>query len=305
MGTRAVEVGAGIGWLKRALDLGRSNPRAIFGGAALLLATMFAGAIGLSLVLVLVAAALDADPTASLAVSLIVGLGIVALMAAMMVGYLRLIHAVEQGRPASAADVLGGFTDMAASGRAIGFMLLLTIAQYVLIIGLVSVFASDFGSWYVDSLKASMSGQPPQPMTALPQGFGTAFVLMMAVGVFSYAVQAVGLGQIANAGVGIRGAFADGVAGAARNLLPFLVFLLLMVLACIVLVMGVALLMTIVGLLAKVVGMWLLVLVGIPLYLAFLLAMMVVMFGIMYFVWRDICGDGSDADASHGDVIEV
>ena len=73
----------------------------------------------------------------------------------------------------------------------------------------------------------------------------------------------------------------------------------------IVLVMGVALLMTIVGLLAKVVGMWLLVLVGIPLYLAFLLAMMVVMFGIMYFVWRDICGDGSDADASHGDVIEV
>src|SRR3990167_7800636 len=111
MTTRAVGPGAGIEWLKQAFNLGRSNPQAIFGGAALLLATVAAGAIGLSLGLVLLSTALDADPTTSLAVSLLVGLGIAMLMAAMMVGYLRLIHAVEQGRPAGAGDVFAAFTD--------------------------------------------------------------------------------------------------------------------------------------------------------------------------------------------------
>ncbi|RZA20354.1 MAG: hypothetical protein EOP93_06140 [Lysobacteraceae bacterium] len=305
MTTRAVEVGAGIGWLRRALDMGRSNPRAIFGGAALLLVTLFAGAIGLSLLLVLAASALNADPTTSLVVSLIVGLGVVVLMAAMMVGYLRLIHAVEQGRPASAVDVFAGFTDMAASGRAIGFMLLLTIAQYVLIIGLVSVFAHEFGTWYIENLKTSMSGQPTVPMTSLPEGFLTAFVLMAVVGLLSYAVQAIGLGQIANGGSGIAGAFADGVAGAAKNIIPLLVFLLLLLVAGIVLTLVVVLLGAIVGVLAKILGMWLLALIGIPLYLAFLLAMMVVMFGVMYFVWRDICGDVPAADVPRDDIIEV
>lgn len=305
MTTRAVELGAGIGWLRRAFDLGRANPRAIFGGAALLLVTMFVGAVGLSLLLVLVASALNADPTTSMVVSLVVGLGIVVLMAAMMMGYLRLIHAVEEGRPAVAADVLAGFTDMAASGRAIGFMLLLTIAQYVLVIVLVSVFAHDFGAWYIDNLKTSVSGQPPTPMTSLPQGFGTAFVMMAAVGLLSYAVQAIGLGQIANGRAGIRGAFTDGLAGALKNMLPFLVFLLVLLAACIVLVLVFLLVAAIAGVLAKIIGMWLLVLVGIPLYFAFLLAMMVVMFGVMYFVWRDICGEPADAGSLGNDLIEA
>ncbi|HSD15855.1 MAG TPA: hypothetical protein VLC71_01170 [Thermomonas sp.] len=305
MTTRGVELGAGIGWLRRAFDLGRANPQAIFGGAALLLLTLFIGAVGLSLLLVLAASALDADPTTSMLVSLIVGLGIVALMAAMMVGYLRLIHAVEEGRPAGAADVLAGLADMASSGRAIGFMLLLTIAQYVLIIVLVSVFAHDFGTWYIDNLRTSMSGQQPAPMTSLPEGFWTAFVLMSLVGLVSYAVQAIGLGQIANGRAGIRGAFSDGVAGALKNLLPFAVFLLVLLVAGIVLVLVFVLVAAIAALLAKVVGMWLLVLVGIPLYFACVLAAMVVMFGVMYFVWRDICGDPPGAGDVRNDLIEA
>lgn len=305
MTTRAVGIGAGIDWLKQAVDLGRSNPKAIFGGAALLLVMLFVGAIAMSVLMVLVSLVLKADPTASMAVSFLVAFGIVALMAAMMVGFLRLIHAVEQGRPASATDVFSGISDMTASGRAIGFMLLLTIAQYALIIVLISVFAHDFGSWYLDSLKGSMSGQPPAPMTALPQGFGTAFVLMALVGLFFYAVQALGLGQIANAGKGIGGAIADGVGGAAKNLLPLLVFLLVMLAAGIVLMLVVFLLAAVVGVLAKLVGVWLVVVIGIPLYLIFLITMMVVMFGVMYFVWRDICGDMPVASVPHDDRIEL
>lgn len=302
MTTRAVGAMASIDWLKQAVNLGRSNPRAIFGGAALLLLTMLAGAIAMSLLMVLGATALQADPTGSVAVSLVVGFAIVAMMAAMMVGYLRLVHAVEAGRPARATDVFAGFADIAASGRAIGFMLLLTIAQYVLIIGLVSIFAHDFGAWYIDNLKTSMSGQPAPPMETFPEGFWVAFVLMMAVGVVSYAVQAIGLGQIANGRGGIAAAFADGVSGAAKNLLPLLVLFLAMVLAAIALAIALGVLVMLVGLLGKLVGNWLLLLVGIPLYLIFLVSMTVVMFGLMYYVWRDICGsDRPVAPANAGE----
>ena len=175
----------------------------------------------------------------------------------------------------------------------------------MLIIALVSVFAHDFGVWYIDNLKTSMSGQPPVPMTSLPKGFGTAFVLMAVVGLFSYAVQAIGLGQIANGGAGIRGAFSDGVSGAVKNMLPFGLFLLLLLVASIVLVLVFVLIGAIVAALAKIIGMWLFVLIGIPLYFAFVVAMMVVMFGVMYFVWRDICGDPADADEVRNDLIEA
>ena len=43
------------------------------------------------------------------------------------------------------------------------------------------------------------------------------------------------------------------------------------------------------GLLAKLVGAWLMVLV-IPLYLALMLSMYPLMFGVMYYFWRDVCG---------------
>ena len=44
--------------------------------------------------------------------------------------------------------------------------------------------------------------------------------------------------------------------------------------------------------LAKIAGVWLAVVLGVPLYIAALLAMYVVMFGVMYSLWRDVIGDG-------------
>ncbi len=52
-------------------------------------------------------------------------------------------------------------------------------------------------------------------------------------------------------------------------------------------------------------GTWLLVLVGIPLYIALVVTMMVVMFGVMYFLWRDICGGGQPVAAPVDDRIEL
>ncbi|QIL19509.1 hypothetical protein [Thermomonas sp. HDW16] len=302
MTTRAVGAGAGIGWLKQAVNLGRNNPKAIFGGAALLLAVILALGIGFGLAAVLLGGAMKNGSVAMVALFVFSGVAMV-VMAALIVGYLRLLDAVENGQPASAADVFAGFSDMAVSGRAIGFILLLAIAQNLLLALLISALAPGFGDWYLQNLQDSMAGVEAVP--TIPTGFGAAMVIMWTIGLFGYAVQSIGLGQVALRNRGIGGALGDGVKGAAKNLLPLLVFLLVVVAAVVVLMLVVFLGAMLLGVVAKLLGGWVVALVGIPLYIAFILAMLVVMFGVMYFMWRDVCGDGTALAASSDDRIEL
>ena len=291
MTIRALEPSAGMRWLKEAVNLGRNNPKAIFGGAALLLCSLLVFAIGMSLLLGAVAAVLKPGTTAAALLGFSILLPLMLLMAGLMVGYLRLLDAVENGRAARAMDVFAGFRDLATSGRAIGFVLLLTIVQNVLLIALIALVANDFGSWYLQNLKGSMAGVPAPPMAALPDGFGLAFGLIMVVNLFFYAMQAIGLGQIALRRRDVFGAFADGMSGTVKNLLPLLVFALLLFGIGLLFVLMIVLVAALVGLLAKVVGVWIMVVIGVPLYLLFVLAMVVVMFGVMYFLWRDVSGE--------------
>ena len=129
-------------------------------------------------------------------------------------------------------------------------------------------------------------------MTSLPDGFGIAFIVVLVISLFGYAVQAIGLGQIALRRSSVGSALADGVSGAAKNLLPLLVLALVVVVACIVLALAIGLLAMLIGVLAKIAGVWLAVVLGVPLYIAAVVAMYVVMFGVMYSLWRDVSGDG-------------
>lgn len=288
-------------WLKRAFDLGRINPKAIFGGAALLLAVLLLVTLGGSVLMAMVAVMKPAGAIAVLASMLFTG-ALMALMAVLFVGYLRLLDAVEQGRDANVMTVFSGVGDRATTLRAIGFMLVLMLVQNLLLFGLVALLAPEFGSWY---LKVAVAGAGQTPPTALPSGFGTALALLSVIGMFSFAVQAIGLGQIALRGRSVGAALTDGLLGAARNLLPLLVLFVLMFLATVVLFIVAGVLILVVGLLAKLVGAWLLVLIGIPLYVAFMVGLMVVMFGVMYYLWRDVCDDGLPPLPSDGDAFEA
>lgn len=294
---------AGIDWLRQAVNLGRSNPKAIFGGALLLLVAMIALVLLMALLVGGLGLLLPQGGAVAGGLSVLVAGGVMALMAILIAGYLRLLDAVENGRAASAADVFSALGQATLAVRAIVFMLVLMLAQNALIFGLVGLLAPDFGSWYLQNLQASMAGAPP-PAT-LPGGFGMVMVLMWVIGMFAYGVQSIGFGQIALRGQGVGGALADGVSGAARNLLPLLVLFLAMLLAAFALVIAMGLLLVLVGLLGKLVGNWLLVLVGVPLYIAFVVGLMVVMFGVMYFMWRDICGGGAPVAKAKNDQIEA
>lgn len=291
MTTRAVGATASINWLRRALNLGRDNPKAIFGGALLLLAAILALAAAMVVVLVAVGMATKPDGLVASGASMLVGLVVTALMAALIAGYLQLVDAVEHGRGASAGDVFSVLAEPPVAARAVLFMLVLMLAQNLLLAALVGLLAPDIGSWYLHTLQGPAGGTPP---TALPDGFSLAMLVMWVVGLLFYGVQAVGFGQIALRGSSVGAALTDGVRGTLRNLPALLLLFVLAVLAAIALAIVLVLAMLLAGVLAKLVGGWVVAAIAVPLYLAFVVGLMVVMFGVMYFAWRDISGDGGD-----------
>ena len=56
------------------------------------------------------------------------------------------------------------------------------------------------------------------------------------------------------------------------------------------------------GVLMKAVGAWLGFVIAVPLYLAFVLALIVVGFGAMYHLWRDVCS-GRETPAMPADAL--
>ncbi len=294
MTTRAMGPMAGIGWLTRALNLGRNNPKAIFGGVALLAIAMLAATFAGVLLQAGIVMALGSSVTAMVVGMAVMMVIVLVLMAMLLVGFLRLIDAVENGRPARALGVFAGFGDLPTSVRTIGFFVLLAIVQNLLLVGLLSVLAADVIGWYAQLMQASMMGGAPAELTSLPNGLGIASMVLLVVGLVFYCVQAVGLCQIALRGRGVFSALADGFVGAVKNLLPLLVLLVAGLLALAVLAIAVLLLGVLIGLLGKFVAGWLAIALAVPLYLAAMLAVYAVMFGVMYHLWRDVCGGGSD-----------
>ena len=296
MTTRALGAAAGFGWLKNAVNLGRNNPKAIFGGAALLMVVAVVAMVLAALAMGLVVAIVGEGLGGTIAGMLLMMVVLLAVMGMLSVGYLRLIDAVESGRPARAFDVFAGFGDVAASLRMIGLMVLLTIVQNLLMVALLSVFAAGVIDWYMQAMQASMAGTPDLAMMQLPAGIGLAYLVMILIGMVFFGVQSVGFGQVALRGRGVFGAMGNGFAGAFKNLLPLLVMLLTYFVAIIVVGIAAFLLVMLVGLLANAVGAWVGIVIGVPLYLAFVLMLVVVGFGAMYHLWRDVCG-GDDTAA--------
>lgn len=302
MATRAMGAMAGFGWLKNAVNLGRNNPKAIFGGAALVLVTAAVVAIAAALLSGVVMAAGGTGVGSMLAMTLVVLVPVMVVLGMLMVGYLRLIDAAESGRPARATEVFGGFGDLPASLRAIGLMIVVAVLQNLLVFGLLMAFAGGVVEWYTQFMQASMAGDASAMMMQMPAGIGLAYLVMSLVGMLFFGVQSVALGQVALRGRGMFAAIGDGFAGAFKNLLPLLVMLLTYVVGIILVGIVAVLLVMVVGLLAKAAGAWVGLVLGLPLYLAFLLVMVVVGFGAMYHLWRDVCG-GDDTAAVPADAV--
>lgn len=203
-------------------------------------------------------------------------------------GYLQVIDAAEQGLIARAGDVIKPYRDGRAL-RVIGFGLLMMLAYMVLFGIIIMTTGSDVAHWYVQVLTAQANHEPPP--TTLPNGFGLTFLLISLLAVFLMGFYSIGLGQVSLHHRSVFGAIGDGIIGALKNLLPLLMLALGFFLIWIAVALCFLIIALVLVLLSKLVGAWLVVALMIPLYIALLLVAFTAMFGVMYHLWRDVCGD--------------
>ena len=303
MATRAVGPGRGWSWLARAVNLGSHNARALFGAAALLLvigivptlAQMLFGPSGDSM----------PSPVAMGGWVLFSLLYSVLVMPPAMAGFLRVIHATETGAAVRASAIFDGYRE--GAGRIIGLVVVLMLVAIAVLAVVAMLFGQQFMSGLVGFMAAAQtaSSTGASQLPALPDGVGTLFVVLLVFGLYFNGVYALSVGQVALGGRGLGEALRDGFAGALKNLLPLLV---LLVVALVVGLLAGVVLALLMGLLAAVGGMVHTVVAAalvVPVYLAVMLAVYVIAFGVMYFMWRDICADGATPAAGRNDQLEV
>lgn len=294
MTTRSKGPLAGFGWLQHGIGAGFRHPKPIFGGAAfLLLACLVPSLLSLPLQLSLRNGGASPSPAVFvwiLAGSALLGLLIVPLYA----GYLQVIDAAERGQPARALDVFKPYRQGEAL-RLIGY----GVALIVIYIGLFGIVIVATGSgivgWYMQALNAQANHQLPP---ALPPGFGLTVLLLMLAGLFVMGFYSISLGQVALRRRGVFNAIGDGLMGALKNLLPLLVLAFSIFIAWIILAIALMIVIGVIVLIGKFAGGWLILLLGIPVYIAMLLLVFSVMFGVMYYLWRDVCGGDGASDAA-------
>jgi hypothetical protein len=295
MQLRAMGPGSGWSWLKRGINLGARNPKAIFGAAALLmLVALVPSALQLGAQF-----GLGLQGGALLGVVGLATLASVVLMPPLVGGFLRIIDATEHGRPAHPTALFDVFKQGQGAGRLIGFGLLMTVI-YVVVFALVLrlAFGEGFFDWYwqVMNLATQQHGAiDPHAVPPMPEGMSGHIGRVMAFGIvfvlFIGGVYAIGFGQIALSSRSIGGALVDGVVGAFKNLLPILVLAICSFGLGLLLMIGVGLLVALLAVVGGLVHPALSLLLALPVYLGMLLVIYVVMFGVIYHLWRDVCGE--------------
>lgn len=292
MSTHARSPAAGWSWLMQAVNIGRSNPRAVFGAVALL------ALVGLvpSVIQLVLQSGLGLGTTASLGVMAACTLAMVVVYPLLIGGVLRVIDAAEHGRPTHAAALFDTFRAGSGAGRLVGFGVAMFVAYLVLFVAVVALFGQDFSAWYMELLTASTQNDPAAQAKVLqdiPDGFGTMMALGTLAGLFFSGIYAIGFGQVALAGRGVGSALADGVAGTLKNVLPILLLAMVVFAGFLVFALAMAMVIGLLGMVGGLVHPALAVLLAAPVYLGGLLMMYMVMFGVMYFMWRDVCGEAA------------
>lgn len=286
MSIRSKGPGAGFGWLTRGIGSGFRRPKPLFGAAALLLIACLLPML-VTLPMRLHAMHLGTPPSVVSIVVTTVGSALFGLLIVpLYAGYLQVIDAAERGLPARARDIFTPYRRGEALSL-IGYGLVLVVAYVVMAGVVILVTGGGIAGWYMQMLSAQTLHQAPP---SLPHGFWTAMALFAVLGLFMTAFYAISLGQVALGQRSVFGAVGDGLVGALKNVLPMLVLALSLTVAWVAAIVVIGIVALVLALLAKAVGAWLMLLFIIPVYIALVLFIYVSMFGVMYHLWRDVCG---------------
>lgn len=296
MDIRALPVSQGLTWFKQAIDLGGRNPRAVFGAAMLLIASLYLAAM---LTAVIAPALIGsgpepaADATPDLGRLMVVAIPlfllIMFLVPILMGGLMHVIREAEAGRPVRARDVFAPLRDQ--SGRRLALLGLVQVA--LALVGgmaMVALAGNDYWTDYMAAMRGAMTGT--MPAVPQPDNPGLMFLAQLVFNYFSYALMLFSIPLMLFSGLGLAEALRASLRAAVRNvganLLAGVVFAGALILA--------GLLVMLLAGLAAVVGNFIHATVGMLLMsvviFGFASVVLVMLIGGAYLAWRDTFGDG-------------
>lgn len=224
------------------------------------------------------------------------------LMSAILSGWMRLCAAADRGEAVSGMQVFAVFGDRARWLQ----VLLLSVLVGVVCVAFGGVLYLLFGDAFraivamQEAQNAAILGgasPPPPNMAALGQIF-LLYALALPFFIVMQTAYFVGVADISLAGSPAPRAFGDALLGVLRNLLKLVLFGICVVVLFIVafMLIGVVLMLLVVALsmVSQVLG----AIVGVLLYLGFLLVFYPLMFAGNYFMWKDMLGGEVPADAN-------
>ena len=274
-------------WFVEAVNLGARNPRAIFGGALLLVASLYllvmAGGVLASLV------GGGQVGTATLALTLLTVVSMFLLVPVLIGGLMHVIREAEAGRPVRARDLFTPFrTGRAGALAAFGALQILLMAIGMLVTR--QLAGNEYMAAYNEAVNAVMQRQDMQALPA-PAHPGLLFVWQLAFNYFSTTLMLLGIALVMLSGSRFADAARSAATATLRNLAPNLLAAALFFLA----VMAATVVLSVVGsVMLLVLGkllMPLAVLLALVMTLAFVSAVLVVVCGGGYLIWRDTFGE--------------
>ncbi len=309
MDIRAVPVSQGLVWFKQAIDLGARNPRAVFGGALLLIGALYVVALVFALLGAAAgggmgtADAAPADLRRVLLAAMPLFLLVMLLVPVLLGGLMHVIREAEAGRPVRARDVFAPLRS--PEGRRLALLGLVQVAL-ALAGGMLMVLLAGGDYWrdYMAAMQGAMQGNLP----AMPQpdNPGLLFLVQLVFNYFSYALMLLSIPLMLFSGQALGGALRHALRAAVRNvganLLAGVLFAGALLLGMLVMLLVGGLLALVGNLVHAAVGSLLTALV----LLGFAAVVLVLIVGGAYLAWRDTFGDAAlppAAPLAHG--IEV
>jgi len=297
MTPNAVDIAAPFRWLARAFDVGRRNPKALFGAIALVIAVVFA----LSVLQMALQAGAQASTTG---VAVVMALSTViswVVMPPLLGGLFRVLDAVEHGRPVVSTDVFNAYGQGQGGKRLVLTSLVYSLAYLaVLALFLLTSLGQFFREYFTIVMTTPLGAEPDQAaLVALMQATSpTAFLWMPVLAVVVVAWLHASMLALATASLreaSVAECVVAGLLAMLRNFLPLLVFSTALMIGGFVLLLllglVIGLAIGLLSLLSPVLGM----LVILPVIGILMLATYALMFGFYYHAWRGIFGDEPEA----------
>ncbi|MBD8898998.1 hypothetical protein [Rhodanobacter sp. DHG33] len=291
MTTRARGPGAGFGWLMDGIRLVFSQPKPFFGGAAWMVAACLLPSL-ITLPMQFFATKAGVPNTTITIVGMAISIPLGLLIVPLYAGYLQMLDAAQRKQAVRTSDIFELYRQGEAL-RLIGFGLLTHVIYIAGTAAIVLATGRGLIHWYTQVMASQASHQLPP---ALPGGLWTTLTLITTFCFLMMGCYAVSLGQVVLNQRRVFSAIGEGLIGALKNVLPLLVLALNFLIASVVLIIVLAIGMMVLALLAQLLGLWLMIVGAILIYAVFFLLMFAGMFGLSYFLWRDVCGgDGEVA----------